>query len=86
MLGKSRPSLDVLRPEGETVAYVYSGYNGEVLLSQPIQLLWHGMSIGPRRLQILPRTLQVFPDDYTSVQRIWFRLARVWWKLRRWRH
>jgi hypothetical protein len=81
VLGDSRPSLDVLRPERNTTSYVFCGYDGEVILSQPIQLLWHGMSIGPRRLQVLPKWLRVFPDDYSFFQKLGFWFARGWWKI-----
>lgn len=82
VLGAARPTLDELRDEGDFVSYVFAGYNGEVLCTRPIRLAWHGIKIGPRRLQMLPKALHRFRDEYSWWQSAWHKLLREYWRLR----
>lgn len=82
VLGETRPTLGELRPEDKMVNYVFSGYNGEVLSTGPVNLLWHRINLGPNRLQVLPKILCKFPDEYTAWQKWYFKLYRKLWRLR----
>jgi hypothetical protein len=82
VLGVSRPELGDLRDEAEHVAYVFAGYNGEVFCTNPVQLMWHGIKIGPRRLQMLPRVLQRFRDEYSWWQTVLHKILREYFRLR----
>jgi hypothetical protein len=82
VLGVSRPELGDLRDEAEHVAYVFAGYNGEVFCTNPVQLVWHGIKIGPRRLQMLPRVLQRFRDEYSWWQTVLHKILREYFRLR----
>jgi hypothetical protein len=82
VLGVSRPELGDLRDEAEHVALVFAGYNGEVFCTNPVQLVWHGIKIGPRRLQMLPRVLQRFRDEYSWWQTVLHKILREYFRLR----
>jgi hypothetical protein len=82
VLGAVRPDLDELRDESTYVAYVFAGYNGEVLCTNPVQIAWHGIRIGPRRLQMLPRILHRYRDEYSWWQIKLHRLFRAYYRLR----
>ncbi len=75
VLGDARPTLDALRREDD-VSYVFSGFNGEVLTTGPVKLTWHGLNLGPKRLQVLPASLHHYPDDYTFWQKLRFKVLR----------
>jgi hypothetical protein len=59
-----------------TPTFLFSGYDGTVLLSSDAALGWHGLSIRGRDVQILPKFLRRYPADYTSLQRKLFGLLR----------
>ena len=82
VLGSQRPDLNELRDESAHVAYVFAGYNGEVLCTNPVRLAWHNLSIGPRRLQMLPRVLHKFRDEYSWWQTGFYRVIRLYFRLR----
>ncbi len=82
VLGVARPKLEDLRVEGPHVAYVFAGYNGEVLCTKAVNLAWHGIKIGPRRLQMLPRALHRFPDEYSWWQTALHKAMRKYYRLR----
>jgi Methyltransferase FkbM domain len=67
--------LAALRDDGKVRTFIFSGFDGTVLIDKPaLQLPWHGLSIGPERLQQLPRFLRCFPSDYGPFQNFWFGL------------
>jgi len=82
VLGSERPTLESLRSENDSVGFVFAGYNGEVIMTAPIRLAWHGIRLGPRRLRVLPRSLYGFPDDYSPWQRFRYRLVWMYWRVR----
>lgn len=63
---------EVLRTDSDQVTYLFSGYDGKILLSGSCWMPWHGIDLKKSKIQQLPWFLRSFPDDYTSVQRIAF--------------
>ena len=82
VLGAERPDLTDLRDEEGKVSYVFSGYNGEIICTGPVQLFWHGMQITPRRLQMLSRFLHKFPDEYSWWQAALFKIISRFYRQR----
>ena len=69
------PPLSALRDDSTVRTFIFSGFDGTVLIDRPsLQLPWHGLSIGPESLQQLPRFLRRFPSDYGPFQNLWFGL------------
>ncbi len=62
-------SIHSLRESVEDVTYIFSGYDGEIILSGSQVLPWHGLDIRSSKLQILPKWLQKFPENYNSLQK-----------------
>ena len=52
--------------------YIFSGYDGTILLSDSMSLPWHKIEIGSSDLQILPKRIRKFPLNYTNLDRIHF--------------
>ncbi len=63
--GHTAPSECGIQTE---VTHIFYGYDGAVHLSGRSTMLWHGVPIDARHLQLLPRRLQHFPDNLG-----WFR-------------
>ena len=82
VVGAARPTLDALRDESEFVSYVFSGFNGEVVSTAPVRLLWHNMQLGPKRLQMLPKGLQRYSGDYSRWQQFRYNVVRALMRLR----
>lgn len=73
----TEPNLDEVRDDVESRRYLFCGYDGTVMLSEPMHIPWHGLSITEKQLQVLPSFLRHFPDDYTSVQRLLFHILKA---------
>jgi hypothetical protein len=56
--------------------YLFSGYDGTVLLSRTGKLNWHGIDIARERVQVLPKLLRKYPEDYMWYHRLIFAVAR----------
>jgi hypothetical protein len=78
----SEPTLEEVRSDAATRVFAFCGYDGTVILSQPLKMNWHRFEVTTQELQVLPSTLRKFPDDYNQFQRARFKLFRA---LRRWR-
>jgi hypothetical protein len=61
-----------LRQDVSGVTYLFSGYDGEILLSGSRRMPWHGVPITEPRVQQLPGFLRKFPDRYTRLERLAF--------------
>ena len=59
-------SIDVMYEDRAT--YLFSGYDGQVFISGPAELPWHGLSLRPEQLQVLPRYFRHFPSSYSRPQ------------------
>lgn len=65
-------SLISLRDDSKSRVYAFVGYDGTILHSKPIHLIWHGVTIEKDALQGLPKFLRKFPSDYGIVQKLLF--------------
>ena len=68
-----RQLLQTLRRDMSSVTWLFSGYDGTVILDGHRALPWHGT---PIKVWQLPRPLRRYPDDYTSVQHTMLRLCQ----------
>jgi hypothetical protein len=82
-VGLSRePTLDEVRDDAHARTYLFCGYDGTVMLSQPMVMPWHGLTVADADVQVLPPVLRRYPPDYTFAQKVG---AFVFRKIRRWR-
>jgi len=81
-LGIADNSLDALRDDRRWVTYLFSGFDGRVMLAGCSQLRWHGLPYQSRKVQQLPRFLIGYPGDYSPLQRLAFRAYRQWRRFR----
>jgi hypothetical protein len=68
---------ETLRTDLSLVTYVFSGYDGTVMLRGAARLPWHDLSLEASRVQVLPGVLRRYPPDYDAWQRRLFRLYRA---------
>ena len=60
---------EALRPDDAQRALVFVGYDGKLLLSEPIALPWHGKMISSDDIQPLPRLVRKYPGNYSAIER-----------------
>lgn len=72
----AEPALSEIRPDDNVCSFVFCGYDGSVLLSRPVRLAWHGVTVEERDLQVLPAPLRRFSGDYNLFQRVGLQLLR----------
>lgn len=71
-------SIQNLRRNLSAVTYIFSGYDGRMILAGNKKMLWHDLPMEEERMQQLPRSLIDFPDDYSPLQKLIFRRLRRW--------
>lgn len=74
--------LETLRTDLSHVTYLYSGYDGALILEGSRQLPWHLLPIRASALEPLPRFLRKYPWDYNLVERGAYRLLVRYTRLR----
>lgn len=62
-----------LRTSLEDVTYLFSGYDGKIMLSGSKKLPWHGVEIVESNIQILPFMLHKFPENYSKHEKYLWR-------------
>jgi hypothetical protein len=63
--GVATPLLEELRDDADRINYVFSGYDGTVVISRPrIPFPWHGFEAGPADLQVIPRYWRSYPGGW----------------------
>jgi hypothetical protein len=67
---------NLLQVYPQSYNFVWANYDGSVMMSQDLQLHWHGLSVHFSNLQVLPKFLRRFPDDYNYLQRALFTILR----------
>lgn len=73
---RDAPQLGTLRDDRDIRVFIFSGFDGTVLIDKPcVKLPWHGISISPAMLQQLPRVLRRFPSDYGPLRNFLFGLV-----------
>ena len=84
---KTRP--ETLRTDLSHVTYLYSGYDGAIILEGSRQLPWHLLPIKASAFEPLPKFLRKYPGDYNRFElrayrmlqkfdRLKTRLRRLW--------
>jgi hypothetical protein len=54
--------------------YIYSGFDGTVFTSKPLNLPWHKITV--EKIKILPKILNMYPGNYNIFQKILLRFFR----------
>jgi len=73
-IADNRPQ--VMRTEQSAVTWLFCGYDGTVHLAGAKTLLWHGIAMDERKMQVLPRVLRTYPGNYTRFQTRLFRFLK----------
>lgn len=72
-------SPTTLRANLDHVTYLFTGYDGSVLLRGCKNLPWHGMELIESRMQLLPGFLRQYPGNYTRIKKmlffVWFAVS-----------
>ena len=69
-------TIEDLRSDKEYKNIIFSGYDGSVISTRPIDLSWHKIKINNKKFQILPFFLRKFPGDYNVFEKILFFIYR----------
>ena len=57
--------------------FIFSGYDGTLILSKELILPWHNLKIKPLGLQYLPKRIRQFPLNYSLSERLRFYFFKV---------
>jgi hypothetical protein len=71
-------SPHTLRTDLSCITYLFHGYDGRVFVHGNSRLIWHGIAIDERRLQLLPQMLQKHPERYKWLEKLLLKLYRRW--------
>jgi hypothetical protein len=52
--------------------YAFSGYDGTIMHSGQVDMMWHHFKLRRDELQILPRFLRTIPSSYNFLQKVAF--------------
>ena len=69
-------SPEELRVDSGTVTYLFSGYDGTILLQGNCKLPWHNIKFDQSKLQQLPCYLRTYPGNYSRLQKIALKLYK----------
>jgi hypothetical protein len=87
--GVATPLLEELRDDADHITYVFSGYDGTVVISRPRMLFpWHNFEAGSAHLQVIPKFWRSFPGNWPRRglrHRTWKIGKRVLRKIAWWR-
>jgi hypothetical protein len=75
-------SPETLRKSLEDITYIFSGYDGKILLHGNQTLPWHGIKIKQSKIQQLPKVLQKFPCNYNKFEKILWYIWLAFYQLR----
>lgn len=59
-------SIGQLRSDNSAVSYLFYGFDGTVMLRGSRNMLWHGLPLDERMMQVLPQHLRQYPDNYND--------------------
>jgi hypothetical protein len=65
-------SPGVLRTHTQAITYMFSGYDGRIILRGHRRNDWHNIEISEDAVQILPRFLRKYPLSYNKVEKFLF--------------
>jgi len=67
-------SPTILRTHTQAITYMFSGYDGRLILRGHRRNDWHDMEIREDAIQILPKFLRKYPLNYNRVEKFLFNL------------
>lgn len=67
-------SIATMRTNLDNITYIFSGYDGTILLSGLKKLPWHRLDIKEKKIQLLPAFLRNYPGNYNSFQLVLYGL------------
>jgi len=82
-LGISDNSVQTLRTDLSYLTYLLQGYDGTIFVHGNRRLVWHGVAIDERRLQLLPKPLRKYLGRTSWVERRLLDIYRGWLALGR---
>lgn len=68
-LGMEKANLSDFRDDTLDKVFAFSGYDGTVILSQPLNLYWHDIKVREDELQFIPNFLRKFISNYNIFQK-----------------
>ena len=71
-IADNRP--ETLRTDTSAVTYIFSGYDGRIILRGKKKFPWHGIVMKESRMQILPWFLRKYPENYNFLQHVVFNI------------
>ena len=72
LFGMQDNSLVTLRKDLKAVTYLFSGFDGKIILSGSQKLPWHRIQINNKKVQILPAILQKYPPRYNILEKLFY--------------
>ncbi len=73
---KENISLESIRNDENIKNLIFSGYDGTLFTTKPVEISWHKIKVENKNLQILPKYLRKFPGDYNLVDKVIFYIFR----------
>ena len=65
-------SLESIRNDENLKNLIFSGYDGTLFTTKPVEISWHKIKVENKNLQIIPKYLRKFPGDYNLVDKVIF--------------
>ena len=75
-------SLKQIRDDSEFKVYVFTGYDGTILLSKELLMPFHGLKAKDKEFQFLPTYLRRHKEDYNALQHRLFHFFKLFRKIR----
>ncbi|MEM6690218.1 MAG: hypothetical protein AAF664_12365 [Planctomycetota bacterium] len=66
-----------MRIDDTDVTWIFTGYDGTILLSGKRKMHFHGIPIRQKKMQVLPKYLRSFPTNYSSLQKAARKIFRI---------
>ena len=75
---RTADELPAFRLEEPASVYLFSGFDGTILLSEPYDLVTHKYILRDSDVQVMPRFLRRFPDKRNVLQRLLYGIHSRW--------
>lgn len=66
--------IRILRSKSQSTTFLFSGYDGKLILAGLKKLPWHNLIICEKKIQVLPNFLQKFIANYSLFDRVCLRI------------
>lgn len=74
--------LEQIRDDSEFKVYIFTGYDGSILLSNELKMPFHGLKANDSDFQFFPRYLRYHRADYNILQRRLFHFFKLFRNIR----